>query len=427
MTWESIANPLDEPILQARMPSGLRVLLNPRPRYHRTFAAFGTNFGSVDRVGGPAGEAVPAGLAHFLEHKLFEDEAGDVTDRFAEIGASTNAMTGFCGTTYIMSTVEGQADGLDLLLDFVQDPWFTDELVQKEQGIIAQEIRMYDDDPDWRMFFGLLGCMYARHPVRDNIAGSVESIAEIDAATLKHCYELFYHPSNMCLSISGALDPAEVFDRVSADQEARGMDERPPHRRVAVDEPVGVVEPRFETCLPVARPRVLLGIKERELGGEGGDVLRRELATRIMLDILFGQSSVAHEKLYTEGLVDETFGVSYSSDASFGFTTIGGDTDQPELLEERVRDVLRKARTEGLDAAAFERIRHKVYGSQLRGMDLPENVAFSLISETFRGVAPLQAFNLIQELGMDDLVARLEAHVHDDAITVAVVRPLDES
>ncbi|MHC4844928.1 MAG: EF-P 5-aminopentanol modification-associated protein YfmH [Planctomycetota bacterium] len=427
MTWERIANPLDEPILQTRLPSGLRVMLNPRPRYHRTFAAFGTNFGSVDRVGGPAGEPVPPGLAHFLEHKLFEDEAGDVSDRFAALGASTNAMTGFCGTTYIMSTVEGQAAGLDLLLDFVQDPWFTDELVQKEQGIIAQEIRMYDDDPDWRLFFGLLGCMYARHPVRDNIAGSVESIAEIDAATLEHCYGLFYHPSNMCLSISGALDPAEVLERVTADQEARGIDELAPHERREVDEPVGVVQARYDTRLPVARPRVMLGIKERELGGDGGEVLRRELATRILLDILFGQSSVAHEQLYTEGLVDETFGVSYSSDSSFGFTTIGGDTDQPEVLEERVRAVLRKARQDGLDAAAFERIRHKVYGSQLRGMDMPENVAFAMISDTFRGVAPLRAFDVIQELGMDDLMKRLEAHVHDDAITVAVVRPLGES
>jgi predicted Zn-dependent peptidase len=426
MSWEQVENPLGEPILRARLPSGLRLLMNPRPRFHRTFAAFGTNFGSIDRVGGPDGAAVPTGLAHFLEHKLFEDEHGDVSDRFAALGASSNAMTGFCGTTYIMSTVEQPAAGLDLLLDFVQDPWFTDELVEKEQGIIAQEIRMYDDDPDWRIFFGLLGCMYARHPVRDNIAGSVESIATIDAATLKHCYELFYHPTNMCLAVSGALDPDEVFARVEADQEARGIDGQAAHSRVPVDEPGGVVAPRFEERLAVARPRLLLGIKEREVGGTGTEVLRRELVTRILLDIMFGESSSAHERLYTEGLIDESFGASYSSDANFGFSTIGGDCDQPEVLEERVRSVLDDARKHGLDAAAFERIRNKVYGSQMRGMDMPENVAFSLLSATFRGVGPLQAFNLIQDIGMSDLMERLSAHFTNDATTVAVVRPLEE-
>lgn len=426
MNWEPIANPLDEPILQAVMPSGLRVLLNPRPRYHRTFAAFGTNFGSIDRVGGPGGEMVPLGLAHFLEHKLFEDEQGDVSDRFSALGASTNAMTGFCGTTYIMSTVERPGAALDLLLDFVQDPWFTQDLVEKEQGIIAQEIRMYDDDPDWRIFFGLLGGMYARHPVRDNIAGTVESIATIDAKTLMHCYKLFYHPSNMCLAVSGSIDPDDLLQQVQADQEPRGFDELAPHRRDCEDESADVISPRFELRLPVSRPRLLIGIKERELGGTGTEILRRELETRILLDILLGSSSVAYESLYTDGLIDETFGASYSSDASFGFTTIGGDCDEPERLEQRVRSVLNDAKEHGLDSASFERTRNKVYGSLLRGLDTPENVAFSLISETFRGVAPLRAFELIGEISLDDLARRLASHAQDDAIAVAVLRPLEE-
>ena len=191
MELRSITNHFGEQLLQGTSSSGLTVILNPRPGFVRTFAAFGTNFGSVDRVADGNGQAVPEGLAHFLEHKLFEDEQGDVSDRFSALGASCNAMTGFCGTTYICSTVGDATPSIDLLLDFVQDPWFTDELVAKEQGIIAQEIRMYDDDPDWRVFFGLLGCLYARHPVRDNIAGSVESIARIDAATLRRCYDLF--------------------------------------------------------------------------------------------------------------------------------------------------------------------------------------------------------------------------------------------
>jgi predicted Zn-dependent peptidase len=233
-----IANPVDETILRGTTDSGLAVLVNPRPDYVRTFAALGVNFGSVDRVGGADGQPVPEGLAHFLEHKLFEDADGDVSDRFAKWGADVNAMTGFTGTTYVVSTVEQALPCLDLLLDFVQEPWFTDELVEKEQGIIAQEIRMYDDDPEWRIFFGLLTCLYQSHPVRDNIAGSVESIAKIDAATLRRCYDMFYHPTNMCLAISGPVDPAEVMDRVERDQADRNPDGRVRHERVPVDEPV---------------------------------------------------------------------------------------------------------------------------------------------------------------------------------------------
>jgi predicted Zn-dependent peptidase len=420
---QPVPNPLGEPILRGTAGSGLTVIVAPRPDFERTFAAFGTNFGSVDRVSGATGQPVPEGLAHFLEHKLFEDEGGDVSDRFATLGASTNAMTGFCGTTYIASTVEDPGASLDLLLDFVQDPWFTDALVAKEQGIIAQEIRMYDDDPDWRLFFGLLTCLYAKHPVRDNIAGSVESIAAIDAATLRRCYELFYHPRNLCLAVAGSLDPADIAARVEADQAGRPADRLPAHVRSLVDEPAAVSAARYEVQLPVARPRVLLGIKEQVLGGSGLDVTRRELSTRILIDILFGRSSAAFERLYEEGHIDETFSASHSAEASFGFTTIGGDTDDPERLERALRDVLSDALARGLDREAFGRIRRKLHGSMLQGLDSPENVAYSLLSDHFRGVTPFVALQLVDSLSLDDLHRRLAEHVREDALAVAVVRP----
>jgi len=420
---EPVPNPLGETILRGTASSGLTVLIAPRPEFERTFAALGTNFGSVDRVSGASGQPVPEGLAHFLEHKLFEDADGDVSDRFSALGASTNAMTGFCGTTYIASAVEDPGASLDLLLDFVQDPWFTDALVAKEQGIIGQEIRMYDDDPDWRLFFGLLSCLYERHPVRDNIAGSVESIAAIDAATLRRCYDLFYHPRNLCLSVAGRLDPQDVAARVEADQASRPVDALAPHVRGLLDEPPTVHSSRYEVLLPVARPRVLLGIKEQVLGGSGLDVTRRELSTRILVDILFGRSAPAFERLYEEGLLDETFSASHSAEASFGFTTIGGDTDDPERLERALRDVLDDALATGLDREAFGRIRRKLHGSMLQGLDSPENVAYTLLSDHFRGVPPFVALQLVDELTLDDLNRRLAEHVRADALAVAVVRP----
>lgn len=416
-------NLLGEPLLAGVAASGLRVLINPRPGWARSFAALGVNFGSIDRTA-DGGAPVPEGLAHFLEHKLFEDQAGDVSDRFAALGASTNAMTGFTTTTYVMSTVESPGECLDLLLDFVQDPWFTDALVAKEQGIIAQEIRMYDDDPEWRLFFGLMGCLYERHPVKDNIAGSVESIAAIDAAVLQRVYRRFYHPRNLCLAVSSPLPPEEIAARVEDDQAGRPADERPGHARAAPDEPPGRRCERVELHLPVARPRLLLGIKDRPDGGDGASLLRRELVTRILIDALFGPASPAYERLYESGLVDETFSASYSAEASFGFSTIGGDTDDPDALEAALREVLRGARERGLDPAAFRRVRNKLHGALLRAMDSPESVAMTLVAETLRGVPAFAELSLFDTLSPADVDRRLEEHLRDEALAVSVVRPL---
>lgn len=425
MRLSALHNPLNEPVLHGVASSGLTLLVNPRPGWERTFAALGTNFGSVDRVSRADGQPVPEGLAHFLEHKLFEDEQGDVSDRFAAFGASTNAMTGFCGTTYIVSTVTEPLPCIDLLLDFVQHPYFTDALVQKEQGIIAQEIRMYDDDPDWRIFFGLLGCLYARHPVRDNIAGTVESIAAIDAATLRRCYDRFYHPNNLCLTVSGAVDPEDVARLVEADQAARPRDLLPRHVRTLDDEPLVVAAARYEERLPVSRPRLLLGIKETVLDGDALQTARRQLTTRVLLDVLFGRSSRAYQQLYAEGLVDETFSASYSGEPGFGFSTLGGDTDAPQQLEDRLRGILRSALRDGIEPGAHVRIRNKLYGMLLRATDSPETVCYELLTEHFRDTPPFSVLSLVESISERDLLERLHEHARDDAMAVALVLPVD--
>jgi predicted Zn-dependent peptidase len=420
---QPVPNRLDETILQGVSERGLSVLVNPRPGNVGTFAALGTNFGSVDRVADARGEPVPEGLAHFLEHKLFEDAQGDVSDRFSSLGASTNAMTGFCGTTYIFSATDDVKACLELLLEFVFAPYFTDELVQKEQGIIGQEIRMYDDDPDWRIFFGLLQCLFDRHPVRDNIAGSVESIADIDAKTLRRCYDLFYHPRNMCLAVSGAADVDLVREVVERDQARRPVDTLARHVRSLEDELRLPARRRFEAELPVSRPRVLLGIKETCLGGTPLEVARRQLSTRILWDGLLGRSSAAYESLYEDGLVDETFSASYSGEAGFGFSMLGGDTDRPEALEERLHDILDQARHTGLDEDVLRRTRHKLFGLLLRALDSPENAAFGMLSDHFHGVPPFSSLDLVEEISARELEQRLHEHVLDDAIATAVVRP----
>lgn len=423
MKLTALDNPLGADVRVGRASSGLSLIVHPTPGRRSVFAAFGTNFGSIDRVSGADGQPVPEGLAHFLEHKLFEDAQGDVTDRFAALGASTNAMTGFCGTTYIASTIEQPEACVDLLLDFVQDPYFTDELVAKEQGIIGQEIGMYDDDPDWRQFFDLLASLYARHPVRDNIAGSVASIAEIDAATLRRCYDLFYHPRNMALVVAGDVQPERLAELVEADQSPRGDDPLPAHARRLEDEPRHRVRERSELRLPVARPRLLLGVKETELGGDAEALGRRRLATQVGIDLLFGRSSESYRALYEDGLVDESFSASHSAEDSFGFSMIGGETDEPERLEERLREVLERARAGDLDVSALQRTRARLTGGLLRASDSSESVSYGLLSAHFRGVAPFASLDWIQQLDADEVRARLAAHLDPEAVAVCVLRP----
>lgn len=423
MNLAPVANSLGEPVLAGTASSGLRVVVDARPGFRRTFGVFGVDFGSIDRRGGARGEPVPAGLAHFLEHKLFEDERGDVSDRFAALGAWCNASTGYSTTSYVFSTTAPPGPCLALLLDFVQTPWFTDALVAKEQGIIAQEIRMYDDDPDWVVFQHLMECLYERHPARDNIAGTVESIARIDAATLRRCYDLFYHPRNMCLTVAGGMSPDEVAAIVERDQGSRGIDARAPHRRDGGGEPARVRAPRHEARMPIARPRLLLGVKESVVDGDGPTVRRRELATRLVLDALFGRASAAFERLYEDGLVDETFTASHVAEDGFGVTVVGGDTDEPERLETRLREVLEHARRHGVDGGALRRAANKLRGAMLRGLDSPENAAYALLVETFRGVPLLGLPEVLDGLRLGDLQARLEEHVRDELVAIAVLAP----
>lgn len=417
MRFTTLENALGETALTGRHESGLRVTLVPKEEYSKTFAVFATNFGSVDhRFRDPrsgADVAVPDGVAHFLEHKMFEDEVGDVSDRFSALGAQTNASTGFTTTSYIYSTTENRDECLTLLLDFVQHPYFTPELLAKEQGIIGQEIRMYDDDPSWRIFFNLLEAIYQRHPVRINIAGTEESIAGIDPDLLTACHAAFYRPANMSLILVGQVDPDRVGELVDRNLAGRPASSPEPHRRVPVED--GPIARRHVTLeMDVGRPKVLLGWKDPVLGGGGADLVRRELLSGLALEILFGRSSPVHETLYQEGLIDDSFGAEYTGEFDFGFVTVGGDTDDPEALEQRLRDAVRVFQDGPIDAADFERIRNKTLGKFVGMFDSIESIAYAFSAGTFRDVTPFETVQLLRAITPDEILARTREMFRDD-------------
>jgi predicted Zn-dependent peptidase len=410
MNLRPLDNALGEEVLAGTHDSGLRVVIVRKPGFSRTFGVFTTNYGSIDdRFVDPltgAAMHVPDGVAHFLEHKMFEDERGDVSDRFSALGAMSNAFTSFTNTSYLFSTSSHELECLDLLLDFVQEPYFTPELVAKEQGIIGQEIRMYDDDPSWRIYFGLLQALFREHPVRINIAGTEESIARIDPNVLFACHRAFYRPANMVLTLVGAIDPEAALPLIEADLAGRRSTwGGPAHRRQPFQD--GAIERRSASLvMDVARSKLLLGYKETELSNDGREVERREIATTLVLELLFGRSSKTYERLYAAGLIDESFSAQYSGEFDFGFAAIGGDTDEPERLEQELLDAASEFARQGPDPTDLDRIRRMSVGRFAGQFNSTESVALGFASTSMRDLTPFDSLELLRSITPEEVHAR---------------------
>ena len=293
--------------------SGLDIYVIPK-KHSTAFAVFGTRYGSADRTFKLAGEddylTVPDGVAHFLEHKMFENEDGtDAFALYAPFGGNANAFTSFTSTVYLFSCTEHFDENLRVLLSFVTSPHFTEETVRKEQGIIGEEIKMYIDNPSWRVYFNLLRALYVHHPVRVDIAGTVESIAQITPEILYRCYNTFYNLHNMALCICGDVTPEQV--KAVADEVLKPAPEQEILRQYP-DEPDEVCRPRIEESLEVSRPLFNIGIKVTP-AGDAAERLRRAAATDILLDMMFGPSSEFYLKNYERGVISGKFGKSYES------------------------------------------------------------------------------------------------------------------
>ncbi|HET7658664.1 MAG TPA: pitrilysin family protein [Bacillales bacterium] len=418
---------LKETVYHETLENGLNVYVLPKPGFHKTFVTFTTKYGSVDNsfvpLNGNEVTQVPDGIAHFLEHKMFEKEDGDVFQHFSKQGASANAFTSFTRTAYLFSATSNVEQNLETLVDFVQAPYFTTQTVEKEKGIIGQEIRMYDDNPDWRLFFGLIDNMYEHHPVKIDIAGTEKSIADITKDMLYTCYETFYHPSNMLLFVVGPVDPKGIFSLVKQNQQKKDYKPQPPVRRFFKDEPKEVVRVKKILKMSVQTPKCLIGFKEKNPGRQGKELLRRELALNVLLDLMFGPSSENYETLYNEGLIDDSFSFDYTEEDHFGFTMIGGDTKDPDLLEKRLYSMIQEFKEQEMDETAIERVKKKKIGSFLQSLNAPEFIANQFTRYQFADMNLFEVVPVLEQLTADDLERVLDEHFDEDCFTVCQVRP----
>jgi predicted Zn-dependent peptidase len=429
MALSKIENYLDEELLMDQTESGLTFILNPKPDFSKTMGILGVRFGSTDNNFSKDGNGleVPAGTAHFLEHKLFEGEEGDVSDRFAALGASCNAGTGFTSTSYLFSCTDRISENLRLLLDFVQRPYFTPELIKKEQGIIGQEIKMYEDDPDWVVFFNLMKCMYRDHPVNQNIAGSIESIGRINPDLLLSCYRAYYRPGNMALVVVGKMEVDRVVQIIHDDAKIRAPDAKGLDKRYIVEPDPLPQSLSISHPMMVARPKVLIGFKDYDLCPDGAHLQAKEIITQMVIDIILGKSSENYERLYGDGVIDDSFSAYYSGYMDFGFTSIGCDTDEPDRFMERTQKILEEVARKGIDQTDFERQKNKYLGKFIRIFNSVEGTAVSLLNFFIKGVTPSRVIDIIQGITREDLNVRLQRHLEVKQMVLSVIEPISSS
>ena len=416
---------LREELVSTTLSCGLPCYAIPKRGFAKKVGIFATRYGSIDLTFTPDGQGkleTPPGIAHFLEHQLFKKAGGeDILMEFGKYGASSNAFTDYCTTAYYF-TGSGEFDkNLDLLVGFVSDPYFDEANVAKEKLIIEQELRMYEDSPDHRLYKNLMRILYTVHPVRNDIGGEVSDIQGIDRGLLESCYRLFYAPSNMDLIVSGDVDPNALFERVDR---LLPPDKFPPLGEIGRHwdaEPPGVKERVIRAEMDISRPRVLVGFKETDGGAK--HPLERELEISVLLDLLFGRGSEFYTTSYEAGLIDDSFSFSYSGEDAFGFSLIGGETGEPETLAERILEELHKARTRKPKLADVERARRKRLGKFIRSFDSPDGAAFLLLGCEPRGIDILEVPKVLQKLSLKSLERRLREHFDERNYAVSILLP----
>lgn len=407
---------------RGELENGLRVYVDVRPGYGKQFAFFATRYGGLDtRFQTQAGwQDTPAGVAHFLEHKLFDTKDGNALQIMAANGADPNAFTSFDITGYFFQCTQGFEENLRTLLGFVTEPYFTPESVAKEQGIIGQEIAMGDDEADTEVFYDLLGCLYQHHPIRTHIAGTQASIAQITPQTLYTCHGAFYNPANMVLTVVGDVDPERVMAIAREVVTAPGTGD--PARDYGPAEPVQAVTHSSRRTMTVSAPLFQLGFK-LPAPGKGPDRLRARLIGDLAGDLLVGDSSPLYAQLYEAGLITRNFAYGYEDYPGCAFFALGGESRDPKAVEAKVLAECARLAAEGFDAARFQRIKKAAYGGMVGQLNSFEDTAVELAQADLNGIEYLTFPEVFRSITADEVREFIRAWFTEAQSALAVIEP----
>ena len=426
---------LNEKMYIKHLSNGLDVILIPKRGAIKNYAVYATHFGSLNNKFTVPGETkvteVPDGVAHFLEHKLFEEEDGiNALDKLSKIGVNANAYTSFNHTAYLFEGTDNFEKALDILINFVQNPYLTDENVEKEKGIIGQEIRMYDDDPDWQLFFNLLGCLYGEgYALTKDIAGTVESIAEITPKTLYDCYNTFYDTSNMMMCVVGDFDVDYIFDFI--EKRVRNTTEKPAIKRFYGDIPKQIASKRVQKQMDISTPMFIIGFRDdsrKELIESGYNIdnielIRKHIAMEILFEVIVGKSSKLYEELYNLGYIKREFGTDYAFEENYAYSSISNESENYEEVIEKIKIKIDEIKCSGINDDEFERIKKMLYGEYVYLFNDVSRIGGMVVSDYFKGINSFDYVDVYKSIEKDYVEKVLQEHFDFDKMAVSIITP----
>ena len=416
---------IGETVHRCTLKNGLPVYFVPRKGFARKYALFATRYGGMDLRFELDGRWLdtPAGIAHYLEHKMFDTEEGNALQELAQNGAEPNAFTSNAITVYYFDSTEKFLENLEILLSFVSVPYFTDESVSKEQGIIGQEIGMIEDNPEWVVYKHLMQALYEKSPARVSVAGSVESISHITAQTLYDCHKAFYVPANMCLVIVGDVDEQQV---ISLAEKVLPRESGSVIRRdYGAEESLAPHEREVRCSMEVSMPMFLAGFKCPP-APEGQERMRNNILGELACDALMGDSSPLFARLYAQGLINGSFDSSYDLLPGVAYVGVGGDSKDPAAVVQAVLDEARRVACEGLDEDYFQRILRANFGTAIKGLNSFEGVAVSMAEGCFAGFDPYRFPEIYDSITRNDLVAFIRDHIVAEHMAVSIIDPKED-
>ena len=414
-----------EEVSWVTLDNGLPVCIVPKKGFSRKYALFATRYGGMDmrfRLNGQWLDT-PAGIAHYLEHKMFDTEDGNALQELAMNGAEPNAFTSNAITCYYFDSTEKFYENLEILLSFVSVPYFTDESVEKEQGIIGQEIGMIEDNPEWQVYKQLMQSLYHTSPARTPVAGSVESIREITAQTLYDCHRAFYTPANMCLVVVGDVEPQQVLD-IARRVLPKGSGELI-ERDYGAEEPTEAARAYAEERMEVSMPSFLVGFKcPPQHGGE--EQHRFAAIGELACDVLMGESSPLYARLYSQGLINGSFGAAFDILPGAAYAYAGGDSKDPKAVAEAILAEAQRLAREGVDEDYYKRIVNANFGAALRELNSFESIAVSMAEGRFQGYDPYRFPEIYDSITAADVLAFLRENVTRSHMALSVITPKEE-
>lgn len=406
-----------------KLQNGLTVMIIPKSGIQKKYIIWGTNYGSNDNKFIVPGEnditEVPNGVAHFLEHKLFEQRNGtNSLDTLTALGVEANAYTTNDHTAYLFECTDNFYEALDEFMDYVQNPYFTDENVEKEKGIIGQEIMMYDDYPEWQVYLNAMKAMYHENPIKIDITGTIETISHIDKDILYKCYKTFYNPSNMVLVVSGDFKPEDILEEIK--KRLIYKENQGEIKRIYTEEPETIVKEKIEQKFQVSRPLYTIGIKDSPKDQE--EIVKKHIAIEILLNLIIGRSSNLYKKLYNEGIISGQPSLDYEFGKTYAHILITGQSTDPEKVYEEFKNEVQKMKNEGIINEDFERVKKLIYGGYVKEYNDIQDISRMFLADHFKGINSFDYLEEIEGINLKYLDQVLKDIFKEERMVLSIVR-----